>query len=67
MRTAFVKARHWSPAMPTIVAKDVQDEDLKPIFAYLRTIKPVQHRVDNTEPPTYCKVCRQKHGAGDRN
>jgi hypothetical protein len=67
MRTGFVKARHLSPAMPTMVAKNVKDEDLKPIFAYLRTIKPVQHRVDNTEPPTYCKVCRQKHGAGERN
>jgi len=53
--------------MPTMIAKNVKAEDLKPIFAYFRTIKPVQHRVGNTEPPTYCKVCRQKHGAGDRN
>jgi mono/diheme cytochrome c family protein len=67
MRTGFVKARHLSPAMPTMVSKNMTDDDLKAIFAYLRTLKPVQHRVDNSEPPTYCKLCRQKHGAGDRN
>jgi hypothetical protein len=67
MRTGFVKARPLSPAMPTMVSKNMSDDDLKAIFAYLRTLKPVQHRVDNSEPPTYCKLCRQKHGAGDRN
>jgi len=41
--------------------------DLKAMFAYLHTLKPVRHRVDNTEAPTYCKVCRSKHGLGDRN
>ena len=67
MRTGFVKARKLSPIMPTSVLKNAKDEDLKAIFAYLRTLKPVQHRVDNTEPPTFCKLCRQKHGFGDRN
>jgi hypothetical protein len=43
------------------------DEDLKAIFAYLRTVPPVKHRVDNSEPPTYCPICRQKHGFGDKN
>jgi len=27
----------------------------------------VQHRVDNTELPRYCKLCRAKHGFGDKN
>jgi len=27
----------------------------------------VKHRVDNSLPPTYCKLCRRKHGAGDQN
>src|SRR6266851_1983945 len=67
MRTGFVKARHLSPAMPTMVTKNMSDDDLKAVFAYLRTLKPVQHRVVNSEPPTYCKLCRQKHGAGNRN
>jgi mono/diheme cytochrome c family protein len=67
MRTGFVSARPLSPVMPFQVAKNVSDDDLRAVFAYLRTLKPVQHRVDNSEPPTFCKLCRQKHGAGDRN
>jgi hypothetical protein len=67
IRTGSVKARPLSPVMPVQVYKNLSDDDLKLIFAYLRTIKPVQHRVDNSEPPTFCKLCRQKHGAGDRN
>ena len=26
-----------------------------------------KHLVDNTEPPTYCRLCRQSHRGGDRN
>jgi hypothetical protein len=37
------------------------------MFAYMKTIKPVQHHVDNTLPPTYCKLCRQMHGGGNQN
>jgi hypothetical protein len=37
------------------------------MFAYLRTLKPVQHKVDNSQPPTACKLCRQRHGGGDKN
>lgn len=67
MHTGSVKARPLSPIMPISVYKGLSDDDLKAIFAYLRALKPVQHRVDNAEPPTLCKLCRQKHGAGDRN
>jgi hypothetical protein len=27
----------------------------------------VKHRVDNSLPVTYCKLCRQWHGAGNQN
>jgi len=47
--------------------RNMTDEDLKSIFAYLRTLKPVQHRVDNTEPAKPCKLCRGVHGFGERN
>ena len=53
--------------MPFAEYGNLTDDDLKAIFAYLRTLKPVRHRVDNSLPPTYCKLCRQKHGAGDQN
>jgi len=67
LHNGSVKARPLSPAMPVQVYKNLRDDDLKLMFAYLGTIKPVQHRVDNTEQPTLCKICGQKHGDGDRN
>jgi hypothetical protein len=45
----------------------MNDQDLKDVFAYLRTLKPVKHHVDNSEPPSLCRLCRQKHGGGDKN
>jgi mono/diheme cytochrome c family protein len=67
MRTGKVGARTLSPIMPWIMLRNMTDDDLKAVFAYLRTLKPVHHRVDNTLPPTACKICRGKHGAGDQN
>jgi len=67
MRTGYVKARRLDPLMPVEQYKGMTDGDLKAIFAYLRTVKPVRHRVDNTEAPTYCKQCGARHGAGDQN
>ena len=67
MRTGHVGGRELSPRMPWWVYKGMTDEDLKAIFAQLRALKPVEHRVDNTEKPTFCKLCKQKHGLGERN
>jgi mono/diheme cytochrome c family protein len=67
LRTGYVGARELKPIMPWWDYRGMTDEDLKAIFAYLRTVPPVKHRVDNTEPPTPCKVCGGVHGAGDRN
>jgi mono/diheme cytochrome c family protein len=67
MRTGYVKARKLNSIMPFGAFKNLTDDDLKAIFAYMRTVKPVKHRVDNTAPPTYCKLCRLKHGGGDQN
>jgi len=67
LRTGHVGARKLSPIMPWSYFRNMSDEDLKAIFAYLRTLPPVQHRVDNTEPPTYCRRCRNRHGFGERN
>jgi len=66
LRTGQVGARKLKPLMVPVV-KDLSDDDLTAIFAYLRTVPPVKHRVDNTEAPTPCRLCRQKHGAGDTN
>ena len=67
MHTRYVRARKLSSIMPFGEFANLTDDDLKAIFAYLRTLPPVQHRVDDSLPPSYCKLCRQKHGGGDQN
>jgi len=67
IRTGSVNARPLANIMPWAYFRNLTDDDLKAIFAYLRTVKPVKHRVDNTETPRYCKQCRGKHGFGERN
>jgi mono/diheme cytochrome c family protein len=67
MRTGYVKARELNPIMPYANFKNMTDEDLQLIFRVLQSATPVKHRVDNSEPPTECKLCRQKHGAGQDN
>jgi mono/diheme cytochrome c family protein len=67
IRTGFVGARKLSQIMPWHSYRGMTDEDIVAMFAYIRTFKPVRHHVDNTEPPTFCKVCRQTHGGGSQN
>lgn len=67
MRTGFIGARKINQIMPWHTYRGMTDEDIVAIFTYLRTLKPVRHHVDNTEPPTFCKVCRQTHGGGNQN
>jgi cytochrome c553 len=67
LRTGYVKARELKQIMPWEVYRNMTDEDLKAIFAYLKTVKPIHHRVDNSEPPTLCPQCKAAHGAGDQN
>lgn len=67
IRNGGFKTRPLANIMPWAYFRNLTDDDLKAIFAYLRTLKPVCHHVDNTEPPTYCKQCRTKHGLGAIN
>jgi hypothetical protein len=67
MRTGKVGSRSLNSIMPWIVYRNMTDDDLKAVFAYLRTLKPVHHRVDNTLTSTACKICQGKHGGGDQN
>jgi hypothetical protein len=55
------------PIMPWIVAAGMTDEDLKAIYAYLRTLPPISHVVDNGPNPTSCRKCGLSHGGGDKN
>ncbi len=67
IRTGRVGARSLSRTMPFPLYGHLTDDDLKAMFSYLRTLPPVQHRVDNTEPPTLCPKDKNPHGYGDRN
>ena len=67
LRTGYVGARPLNPIMPWAAFRNLTDEDLRAIYGYLRTLQPVKHRVDNTEPPSYCPIDRRWHGLGDRN
>jgi mono/diheme cytochrome c family protein len=67
MRTGKVGARKLHPQMPWVFFSKMSDDDLKSVFAYLQTLRPIKHQIDNTEPPTYCRLCKQKHGFGATN
>lgn len=67
MRSGYVGARKLNSIMPFGDFKNLTDDDLRAMFAYLKTLAPVKHRIDNSLPATYCKLCKQKHGAGDQN
>jgi predicted HAD superfamily phosphohydrolase len=67
MRTGLVKTRKLDAIMPWAYYRGMNDDDLKAMWAYLKTLPQVKHRVDNAEPPTPCKLCGNTHGAGDKN
>ena len=67
IRTGYVKARKLNQIMPWHAYRGMTDEDIASIFAYIKTLKPVRHHVDNTEPPTYCKLDKLMHGGGNQN
>jgi hypothetical protein len=59
--------RELNHLTPFSYFRNMTDEDLKSIFAFLQSVKPVKHHMDNSEPPTYYRLCRQNHGFGDKN
>ena len=67
LRTGYVGARKLNSIMPFDDFKNLTNDDLRAMFAYLRDLPAVKHRVDNSLSATYCKLCKQKHGAGDQN
>ena len=67
LREGKVGARPLHASMPWYFYARMTDDDLKSIFAYLQTVKPVRHQLDNAEPPTYCRLCKQRHGMGATN
>jgi len=67
LRTGYVGARRLSQIMPWATFRHMTDGDLRAIYAYVKTLPPVKHCVDNTEPRSYCPIDKSWHGFGDRN
>ncbi len=49
MRTGHVGARGINAPMPWWIFRNMSDDDLTSLYAYLRTVKPIHNRVDNSE------------------
>jgi mono/diheme cytochrome c family protein len=67
MRTGEVSTRKLNGIMPYLYFRNMTDDDLRDIWAYLKSVPPVKHRVTNTDAPTLCPLCNQRHGLGDLN
>jgi mono/diheme cytochrome c family protein len=59
--------RELTRAMVWFEFRKLNDGDLGAIFAYLRSVPPVRHRVSNSDPPTWCPRCGRFHGLGELN
>jgi mono/diheme cytochrome c family protein len=67
LRTGQVSGRMLNHIMPFEQFKNITDADLGDMFAYLKTLSPVKHRISNTDPPTKCAICGRSHGLGELN
>jgi mono/diheme cytochrome c family protein len=67
LRTGRLPGRQLSGIMPYAELSKLTDEDMRAIFEYIKAQPPVQHRVSNTDEPTDCAVCGNKHGRGNLN
>ena len=56
-----------NPIMPWGYFRKMTDKDLKAVYAYLKSLPPVRHRIDNTSPTTFCRKCGGTHGLGEMN
>jgi mono/diheme cytochrome c family protein len=67
MQTGRSDARKINPVMPWPYFRYMAKDDLRAIFAYLRTLAAVKHDVDNAEVPSLCRKCGYRHGLGEMN
>jgi cytochrome c553 len=53
--------------MPWGYFHNMSDADVRAIFAFLKSQKPIEHHIDNSSPATPCKKCGGTHGQGNKN
>ena len=54
----FGRGRQILPPMPWPVYRNLTDEDLEAVFAYLRTVPPIRNRVPQPLPPAVAAAAR---------
>jgi cytochrome c553 len=67
LRTGHLPGRMLNHIMPFENYRNITDDDMRDIFAYLQSVPPVKHRVSNVDPATLCPLCGSTHGLGDKN
>jgi len=67
LRSGKVSTRTLVHIMPFEFFANITDDDLHDIYAFVKSVPAVKHRVSNTDPPTPCPVCNQTHGLGNLN
>jgi mono/diheme cytochrome c family protein len=67
LKTGEIKGRVLSHIMPFEFFRNMTDDDMRDIWAFISTVAPVKHRISNTDPPMPCRLCGRTHGLGDLN
>lgn len=67
LKTGRVPGRMLNHVMPFEFFRNMTDDDLRDVFAYIKSVPHQKHRISNTDPPTLCPVCNQTHGLGEMN
>jgi len=67
IRTGQIGARKIDSEMPWSIYANMNDDDLKSVWAFIHNLKPVVHHVDNTVESTMCPLCGSSHGLGNTN
>ncbi len=68
MRTGHLPGgARLSAIMPWGYYKGMTDGDLRALYRFLTSLKPVRHFVDGSTAPTPCRKCGGTHGLGNKN
>jgi len=67
LHTGKVPGRMLSHVMPFEAFQTMTDDDVRDVWAYLKTVPPAKHRLSNTDPPKKCPICGHEHGLGELN
>ncbi|HKR64454.1 MAG TPA: cytochrome c [Thermoanaerobaculia bacterium] len=68
IRTGRVNGvRELNPVMPWSYLRNLTDDDLDALFAWLQSRPAVRHYASRHEAIAYCRICKTRHGGGALN